>query len=161
MKKLALGLALLLAATISVPLSARAEAPTLAAMVGQSGSGSLQVNLTWTAPGCAAAIVTNAGVETAGPCYGIVFRVPVTTGSACPAFSPTAYTSVTTTDPILSTAGSYSDTTVAAGSTYCYAVEDAFQAGGAASSPSNTFQIFAILLGTPGTPSGLTGVTAQ
>ena len=142
-----------------LPLTSFAKTPSLGAGVGQSGSG-IQVNLTWGATSCSATIGTNGTTQTSGPCYGYVFRATVSAGAACPAFSPTAYTSLVTTAPIVSTAGAYSDTTIVAGTTYCYVVEDAFQAGGAASSPSNTFQIFAALPGTPGTPTNLSGTTA-
>ena len=136
-----------------------ASTPALNAGVGQSGGSGVQVDLTWTAPACAATISATNGIETSGPCFGYVFRTTITSGS-CPAFSNTVYTSVTTTDPILSTAGSFNDTTVVPGTTYCYAVEDAFQAGGAATAPSNIFQIFAIIPGTPGTPTNLSAATA-
>lgn len=146
---------------LAVPAFSATPSPAMGGMIGQSGSGGIQVNLTWGATSCAATLQTNGTTETAGPCYGLVFRTSVTNGASCPAFSPTAYASLTTTDPIVSTAGTFSDTTIVAGTTYCYVVEDAFQAGGAASSPSNTFQIFAILPGTPGTPTNLSGTTAQ
>ena len=121
----------------------------------------LQMNLTWTNSACAASIATSStGTETAGPCTAQVYRVASTPGAACPAFSATTYSLLSGTVTQTTAAGAYSDTTVATGATYCWAVTDTFQAGGGASTAA-TFQGTVILVGTPPTPTGLTGSVAS
>lgn len=118
----------------------------------------LNVSLTWTAPGCAATVTTDSsGVELTGPCNSQVYRASIASGAQCPAFSATAYTEIAAAQPENASAAAYVDTSVATGSTYCYAVTDTFALGGAPSGLSNIFPITVILQGTPGTPSGLSG----
>ena len=120
----------------------------------------LQVNLSWTAPGGATTItVGGTGVETSGPIAAQVYRVPLTAGNSCPAFSTTAYTLVNGSVPETSTSATFSDITVTPGLTYCYAVTDTFAAGGAPSPVSNLFSVLVIISGgSPGQPTGLSGV---
>lgn len=151
MKKLFLLLSLL-------PLSCFAATPNATLAFQASGSG-VQVNLTWTATGCASTITATSGTETAGPCFGSVYRATAASGN-CPAFSATTYTVIASNLALTSTAAAFSDTTVPVGQVACYAVEDQFQAGGPASAPSNIFQILALIFGTPQAPSGLSGTTA-
>lgn len=136
-----------------------AETPALTGAMGQSGS-SNYVGLTWNATSCASSIsTTSTGMELSGPCYGQVYRIAVAAGAACPAFSLSTWTLMTASTPILSTAGAFNDLSIAVGQSYCYAVTDTFQAGGAASALSNTFPVFAIIPGQPGAPTGLSGTT--
>lgn len=122
-------------------------------------SPALQVSLTWNAPSCASAVAANSsGQETAGPCSSQVYRATVASpAAACPVFSTSAYSLIAPAAAESSTSAAYADSTVATGSTYCYAVTDTFALGGAPSGVSNLFQITAIVGGSPGQPNGLSG----
>jgi hypothetical protein len=131
---------------------------TFFALVGTLAHAQLQVNLTWQAPGAASTITTGTnGTETAGPIVAQVYRASIVAGSPCPAFSATTYTLLNGTVLLTTTAAVYTDSAVATGSTFCYAVTDTFAAGGAPSPVSNLFSILVILTGTPAQPTGLSG----
>lgn len=102
------------------------------------GATQYQVNLTWTAP---------TGCTSTTPCTYNVYRVPgtVTIGAGTAGATLVGTTASQTV--------AYSDTTVATGTTYSYAVETI--QGGANSVPSNTFTVAIPLV--PGAPAGLSG----
>jgi hypothetical protein len=140
---------------------AHAGVSNLVATVEVTTAGTVQMNLTWSNASCASAIATGStGIETAGPCNAQVYRAPSTAGAACPAFSTSAYTLLSSTVSQTSSAGAYADTSIVVGDSYCWAVTDTFVAGGGASGVSATFPGTAIIVGTPATPTGLGGAIA-
>jgi hypothetical protein len=117
----------------------------LAAAVGRSQT-TPAVSLTWSDVSCTAAT----------PCTAQVYRATVTAGASCPAAGGASYTELTAVDSQPAVAGAYTDSTVTAGSTYCWYVTDSFATGGTSpSSPSNIFQL--AIPNVPATPTGLTG----
>lgn len=84
---------------------------------------SYEVNLSWSAP---------AACTAAAPCTYGVSRTPEVSG-ACPATTGTTYALVGTS---ASQATTFTDTTVAGGTTYCYIAQT--EQAGAVSQPSNT-----------------------
>jgi hypothetical protein len=93
---------------------------------------SYQVTLTWTIP---AAAGTFTGCVAATPCTFPISRATVANGAAC----PTTASSYALAGTSASDAANYIDTSVVAGTAYCYVVQTA--QGTATSAPSAPFEI--------------------
>lgn len=115
------------------------------AAFGQISQSSYEVNLTWTAPSVC---------TTAAPCTFPISRTTITAGATCPT-TGSSYALVGTS---ASQATTFSDTTVAAGTSYCY-VAQTTQAG-ATSAPSAPFSIAVPTLPVaPSSPGAVTTIT--
>ncbi len=121
----------------------------MAATLGRAQTGPA-VNLTSSEASCTAETV----------CTAHVYLATIAAGASCPAAGAASYTELTASDPQPAVAGAYTDSTVAAGNTYCWYVTDSFVTGGTSpSNPSNTFQL--TVPNIPATPTGLTGTVVS
>jgi hypothetical protein len=106
-----------------------------------------QVNLTWKAPVTTMSFGFN------------VYRTAQVSGS-CPTFSTTAWTQIV--GSLNSNTLAYSDTTIATGTTYCYAVTAYNTAQVGESGPSNIISVGTTVVSTtPPPPSSLLGTFVQ
>ena len=113
----------------------------LALLLSSLTANALTVALTWNDPSC----------TLANPCTAQVYRAQGT----CPTdgtIGNLPYTQLSAGGTTPTATGQYPDTTAQPGIAYCYYVTATYVSGGAASGPSNTFQLPALL-----SPQGLTG----
>jgi len=136
----------------------------LAAAIGAQAQLAVQVN--WTSPSAAATVTANAsGTETVGPILAYVYHTPatITAGVAsCPAFNASAWTLDTATPVSVTSsaanAGSFLDTNVTVLAVDCFAVTNAFAAGGGASAAAVSVPVTVLVMGSAAAPVGVTAV---
>jgi|GEM_PF-5401760 hypothetical protein len=89
--------------------------------------------------------IIDSSCTTAQPCALELYRAALATGTtSCPAPGSSAYTALTSTQVVatgmVNTAWTYADSTILAGTTYCYYATVTLASGGAASRPSAFFE---------------------